>query len=109
MPHIEKLYQRIKDRKDIQVITFNVDDNIGSLGSFLKENKCTFPVIPARFLMDRLVPVLGIPLNWIVDAGGVVRQESMGFGSGIEKWDDYVIGLLEKVSAGKLKPEEQKR
>jgi hypothetical protein len=97
---MQKLYERLKDRKDVQVVTLNVDDNVGLVGPFMKENKYTFPVIPAQFLMQQLVPSLAIPLNWIVDASGVVRLESVGFGADAEKWVDQVVEAIEKARAG---------
>jgi hypothetical protein len=100
LPHLEKLYQKLKDRKDVQIVTFNVDDNLGLVAPFMKENTYTFPVLSARFLMDSLVPMLGIPLNWIVDANGVVRQESVGFGGDGGKWEEQVLATIEKVRIG---------
>ncbi len=97
MPHLQKLYERVKDRKDIQVVTFNVDDNIGAVAPFMKENKYTFPVVPAQFLMRDLVPSLGIPLNGLVDPGGVVRLEKVGFGGDAAKWVDDMFEALEKL------------
>jgi len=83
----------------MQLITINVDDNVGLVGPLLKQNKYTFPVIPAQFLVNSLVPMLGIPTNWIVDTNGVVRLERVGFG-GDEKWADQAIETLEKTRAG---------
>ncbi len=100
MPHLQKLYERVKDRKDIQIVTFNVDDNVGAIAPFMKENKYTFPVVPAQFLMRDLVPSLGIPLNWFVDAGGVVRLERVGFGGDGAKWIDQMLEQLEKLRKG---------
>ncbi len=90
----------MKDRKDIQIVTFNVDDNVGAIAPFMKENKYTFPVVPAQFLMRDLVPSLGIPLNWFVDAGGVVRFERVGFGGDGAKWIDQMLEQLEKLRKG---------
>jgi len=100
LPHLQKLYDRVKDRTDIQIVTLNVDDNVGEIAPFMKENTYTFPVVPAQFLMRDLVPMLGIPLNWIVDSDGVVRAEHVGFG-GDEKWEDQLLEALEKVRKGK--------
>ena len=101
MPHLQKLHEKVKDRKDVQIISFNVDDNIGILGPFVKEKKLTFPVIPARLLMDDLVPMLGIPLNWIVDGEGVVRFESVGFGGDGDRWIEELMQTIDKVSKAK--------
>ncbi len=99
MPHVQKLYERLKDRKDIQVVTFNLDDNIGLVEPFLKQNKYTMPVIPAKFLADSLMPGgWGIPLNWIVDTNGVVRLEHIGFSQN-EKWEEQMVESLEKARA----------
>ena len=90
----------MKDRTDIQIVTFNVDDNIGLVAPFMKENKYTFPVVPAQFLMRDLVPSLGIPLNWLVDGSGVVRLERVGFGGDAAKWVDEMLEALEKLGKG---------
>jgi hypothetical protein len=97
---MQELYERLKRRKDVQVVTFNVDDNVGLVAPFMKENKYTFPVVPAQFLVQQLVPSLGIPLNWIVDAGGAVRLESVGFSGEADKWVDQVVEAIEKARAG---------
>lgn len=97
MPHLQKLYDRIKDRTDIQIVTWNVDDNVGAIDPFLKENKYTFPVLPAQYLMDQLVPSLGIPLNWIVDESGLVVSERVGFGGDGEQWVNDTLAELEKA------------
>ncbi len=81
-------------------MTFNVDDNVGAVAPFMKENKYTFPVVPAQFLMHELVPSLGIPLNWFVDSGGVVRLERVGFGGDGDKWIDEMLSALEKLGKG---------
>ena len=101
MPHLQKLFDRIKDRKDIQLVTLNVDDNIGAVAPFMKENKYTFPVVSAENFMHDLVPVLGIPLNWIVNTDGVVVLERVGFGAAdAATWVDEVLASLEKARKG---------
>ena len=96
MPHLQKLYERLKDRSDIVVLTFNVDDNVGLIEPFLQQNKYTFPVLPAKALVEVMLPMLSIPRNWIVDREGVARQEMIGFGNA-EKWEDMVVETLEKA------------
>jgi hypothetical protein len=99
LPHVQKLYDRIKDRKDVQLVTFNIDDSIGLIAPFLKKNNYTFPVVPAEPLVNSLIPMLTIPTNWIVDTDGVVRLERIGFGAD-EKWADQAIETIEKARAG---------
>jgi hypothetical protein len=100
LPHIEKLYQRYKDSSDVRIVTFNVDQNIGLLGAFMKENGYTFPVIPAEFLVRSLVPMLSIPRNWLIDGAGVMRFESVGFGGDVEKWMEQLVEMIDSLRAG---------
>ncbi|MBZ5582481.1 MAG: TlpA family protein disulfide reductase [Acidobacteriia bacterium] len=95
LPYLQQLYDKVRERKDLQVITLNTDDNLGLILPFMKENKYTFPVLPARGYVDGLVPELSIPRNWIVDAGGVLRSEKIGFGTGDAAWVDDIIRLME--------------
>lgn len=99
MPHLQKLYEKIKDRKDIQLITFNVDDNVGLVEPFLKQNKYTFPVIPAEFLVHSVLSSYGVPQNWIVDTDGMIRLQQVGFGSN-PKWEEQMVEAVEKVRPG---------
>ncbi len=97
LPYLEKLFNKVRDRKDLTVLTLNTDDNLGLILPFLQENKYTFPVLPAAAYVDKLVPELSIPRNWIVDADGVLRQERIGFGPGGDKWVDEMIASMEKA------------
>jgi hypothetical protein len=47
--------------------------------------------------VNKLVPELSIPRNWIVDADGVLKAERIGFGSGDDKWVDEMIAAMEKA------------
>jgi hypothetical protein len=98
LPHLQKLYDKIKDRKDIQLITFNIDDNVGLVGPFLKQNNYTLPVIPAKFLVESMLGQVGVPRNWLVDGEGVLRSELLGFGEN-EKWEAQMVEAMEKAKA----------
>ncbi len=78
----------------------DVDDNVGLVAPFMKENKYTFPVVPASFLVREMVPSLGIPLNWIVDVAGVARLECVGFGADADKWADQALQAIENTKTG---------
>jgi thiol-disulfide isomerase/thioredoxin len=75
LPYLQKLFNKVRERKDLVVITLNTDDNPGLILPFVTENKYTFPVLPASGYVAKLVPELSIPRNWIVDAEGVLRME----------------------------------
>jgi thiol-disulfide isomerase/thioredoxin len=97
LPYLQKVFEKVKARKDLAVLTLNTDDNLGLILPFLQENKFTFPVLAADRYVHAMVPELSIPRNWIVDANGVLRTERIGFGSGDDKWVDDMIALLEKA------------
>jgi thiol-disulfide isomerase/thioredoxin len=97
LPYLQKVYNKVRERKDVQVITFNTDDSRGLILPFLAENKFTFPVVPALDYVRKLVPELSIPRNWIIDADGVLRSEAIGFGAGDDQWVDDMVAVMEKA------------
>lgn len=97
LPYLQKLFNKVRERKDLVVLTLNTDDNPGLILPFLAENKYTFPVLPASGYVAKLVPELSIPRNWIVDADGILKMERIGFGNGEDKWVDEMVGVMEKA------------
>jgi Thiol-disulfide isomerase and thioredoxins len=94
LPHFEKLYAQMKDRRDVQIISFNVDDEPGLIEPFLKEAKYTFPVLLAKSYFEGIIPGWSIPRNWVVDNAGTVRLETTGFGGDGDKWVSQVTARL---------------
>ena len=80
LPWVERLYQALKDRKDVAVLTFNIDDNPGLIAPYMREHQLTFPVVLAEDYVNSAMKVEAIPRNWIIDGEGVLRYErSAGF------------------------------
>ena len=98
LPYLQKLFDKVRGRQDVAVLTLNTDDNIGLIVPFLHENHYTFPVLPANAYVLKVVPQLSIPRNWVVDAGGVVRGERVGFGNGVDRWVEEMIAAMEKAA-----------
>lgn len=96
LPHFQKLYDQMKDRSDIQILTFNVDEDLGLVEPFLKEKGYSFPVLPAYSLVVNLLDGYAIPQNWVVDPKGTWRWTQLGFG-GASDWADDMIQRLESV------------
>jgi thiol-disulfide isomerase/thioredoxin len=103
LPYLEKVFEKVRERKDIQVVTFNMDDNPGMIAPFLTEHKYTFPVVSAKEYVDKFLNEVSIPRNWIVDSSGMLRSERIGFGNGEDKWVDDVIASLEKAAPAAAK------
>jgi thiol-disulfide isomerase/thioredoxin len=98
LPHVQKLFEATRDRKDIQVLTFNVDDDLGLVAPFLAEKKFTFPVLPAVDLVRKMLDDgLAIPQNWLLDATGKWRLTQIGFNVTETDWAGAVTKKLEAL------------
>jgi thiol-disulfide isomerase/thioredoxin len=96
LPQVEKLYEKVKDRKDVQVLTLTIDDDLGAVAPFMKEKGYTFPVLPAKSFVFELLDLVGIPQNWIVDTKGVWRWTGRP-GGPMTEWGDKVLHQMEAV------------
>ena len=96
LPLIQKLHERFKDRKDLAVVTLNVDQNPGLVEPFVRENGYTFPVVLATDHREGLGGGTTIPTNWIIDDTGTVRLESVGFSPAkADEWLENAVRRLE--------------
>jgi len=95
LPYIQKLYDQVKDRKDLQVVTISVDDNPGLIEGYLKETHFTFPVLPAKDLAEKIFPVIMLPQTWIVDSEGRRSQDQLAGAS--DEWVTSTITSMERV------------
>jgi len=98
LPRLQKLIDQYKNRPDVQFISFNADENPGLVAPFMKEHQLAFTVIPGTNYVWQTLKVFGIPSNWIVDSGGVVRLKGMGYDP-TEKWVTGMNDAIAKVQA----------
>jgi thiol-disulfide isomerase/thioredoxin len=96
-PAFQKLYDKLKDRPDVVLLTFNVDESVAEIEPYMKKNGYTFPVIPAQSLVNTVLPEVGIPRNWIFDAKGVFRWEQVGYNSSDADWEKKFLEVLERA------------
>jgi len=73
-----------------------MDENPGVIEPFLKEHQLALTVVPAYSYVRETLQVMGIPQNWIVDSGGVVRLKGAGYDA-TEKWEAGMRDAIEKV------------
>jgi thiol-disulfide isomerase/thioredoxin len=92
-PALQRAYDRIKHRRDIQVLTLSVDENPALASAYMKNARLTFPLITSMDLADRLFPSVSIPAYWIIDALGR-RSSTYGWSGDI----DRLIADLERAS-----------
>jgi thiol-disulfide isomerase/thioredoxin len=99
LPYVEKLYQQMKEGQEVLVLTLNADDNPALIEPFMRQNKYTFPVLPALSYLEHLDPTLVIPQNWVVDRNGMLRSKSEGFGYNGDEWLKGATRTIEEARA----------
>lgn len=100
LPELEKLYEQAKGRTDIQILTFNLDEDEGLVAPFVKEKGYTFPVLPAYAYTVNLLDGFAIPQNWVINPQGSWQWRQIGFGSGDDHWSKDMIVKLEAAKSG---------
>ena len=96
LPYVQKLREQMKDKKDVLVLTLNIDDEVGMVEPFMKENKYNFPVILGQAYAQNQ-GVFSIPRNWVVSSDGKIMYEGIGFGNDGEEWMKKAAQIIEKV------------
>jgi thiol-disulfide isomerase/thioredoxin len=99
LPQLQKLYEQAKGRSDIQVLTFNIDEDLGLVEPFMKEKGYTFPVVPAYSYVVNLLDGYAIPQNWLLDSKGEWTWTQIGYGSD-DAWVTDMLAKLDAVKAG---------
>ncbi len=95
LPLLQKLYDQVKNRSDIAILTLNLDEDPGLIEPFMKEKGYTFPVLLAYSFLSNKLDVNSIPRNWLVDANGKWQWEQIGFNSGEADWGKSMLAKLE--------------
>jgi thiol-disulfide isomerase/thioredoxin len=99
LPLLQQLYEQVKDREDIQVITLNVDQDQDLVGPYLQKNKYSFPTLFAESFVKGFAGPIGIPTTWISDSSGTIRSEVLGFGGNSQEWVPLTLKQMESVRA----------
>jgi thiol-disulfide isomerase/thioredoxin len=99
LPNLEKLYEQVKNRNDIQILTFDSDDDPGVVGPFLKGKGYTFPVLPIvnDAAIDDAMNHEGIPQTWILDGSGRSVWRQLGYDP--ESYDEFSKDMLARLNA----------
>lgn len=94
-PYLQALYDKVKDRKDIAVISMSVDNSIGDVEPYMKDKKYSFPVLFASSYINGVTPASGVPQNWIVGPDGKWEWKQEGFAPD-EGWEKGMLDKLEE-------------
>ncbi len=93
LPYLEKLAERLKGRGDVQVVSFDTDDNPETAKRFVAKYGYTFPVLSAKNFAEDLMPYFSIPRTWII-RDGVIVEEAEGFGGDGDEWVERLAAQL---------------
>ena len=99
-PEFQKLYDKLKDRKDIAVLSLNVDDSVGLVAPYMSENRYTFPVILGKDLMDATGVENAVPQNWFLTPAARLEATQLGYAAS-PQWESTMIGKLEELLKSK--------
>jgi thiol-disulfide isomerase/thioredoxin len=99
LPQLQKLYEQAKNRSDLQILTFNIDEDLGLVEPFMKEKGYTFPVLPAYSYVVNLLDGYAIPQNWVLNPKGTWEWTQVGYGSD-DAWVKDMLAKLDAVKAG---------
>jgi len=73
---LQKFYDKVKDRKDLAVVSLNIDENPGQVLPFMRKQGYTFPVLAASSYEEAHNYV---PRTWIIDKEGNWRWVKGGY------------------------------
>jgi thiol-disulfide isomerase/thioredoxin len=101
LPTVNQLYQRLASQKDAALLSITIDDDAGGLPLFLSNLGVQFPVLLGGDYIDRVLPQVSIPRNWVIDARGFLRAEQVGFApnGSPETWLDDALSEIDKARA----------
>jgi peroxiredoxin len=72
---IQLLSERVKGRRDVQVVTLSVDEERDPLAAVVKQKGYTFPVLASKQYVQTVLPQFVVGQLWIVDGSGSVRLQ----------------------------------
>jgi thiol-disulfide isomerase/thioredoxin len=102
LPYVQSLYERLRKRRNVLLLTFNIDDNIGLVSPFVKREEYSFPVLFAKNYVTRLPGGdMSIPRNWIISKDGVLEFEQRGFSASesVATWTQRIERLIDFLVA----------
>jgi peroxiredoxin len=80
LPGVQKLYDAVKGRSDVQAIGLSVDENPVIVERFMKERTFNFPVLVSKSYVEELLPEFVLGQTWLVDQAASIRlQRHNGF------------------------------
>lgn len=94
LPGMQKLYEAVKDRPDVQAIGLSMDENPAIVEQFMKERKLIFPVLVSKAYAEQVLPEIMLGQTWLVDQAAAIRLQRQS-GPYLEQvWVDEALDKL---------------
>lgn len=107
LPHVQRLYERVKDRPDVVLLTMNVDKTGSNVQTFVSKNGYTFPVVLAYEYVQAQLRTSGFPRNWVLDANAVWRFDEVGYREDAGDWVANAERMIEEARAVQGTPQQK--
>ena len=95
LPWMQKLFEAVRDRPDVQAVSLSMDENPAIVAQFMKERGLSFPVLVGKSYVEQVLPEAVLGQTWLVDREARIRlrQESGPFMEQV-----WVDGALDKLN-----------
>jgi thiol-disulfide isomerase/thioredoxin len=96
---LQKFYDKMKDRRDLAVVSLNIDENPGQVLPFMRKQGYTFPVLAAFSYEEAQYSV---PRTWIIDRQGNWRWVKSGYDESktYAEFEEDLLSQIGKAEAG---------
>jgi peroxiredoxin len=102
MPLIQSQYDKWKDSGELEVLGVNVGEPVVTVGSFVKKNKITFPILLDEGAVRKRYGANSYPTTFFVNKEGIIEHKFEGQlkaggpkDQDIEYWLNKMLGKVE--------------
>jgi thiol-disulfide isomerase/thioredoxin len=78
LPWMQKLYEAVKDRPDVQAISLSMDENPAIVKRFMTEREFSFPVLVSKSYVEQVLPEVILGQTWLLDGDASIRLHGNG-------------------------------
>ncbi len=94
LPGVQKLFEAVKGRPDVQAISLSTDENPAIVERFMKERKFNFPVLVSKSYVERVLPEVSMGQTWLVDQSAAIRLQRRNVPYLEKVWVDEALDKL---------------
>ena len=91
---MQKLYEAVKDRSDVQAVSLSMDENPAIVAGFMKERKLSFPVLVSKSYVERVLPEVILGQTWLIDRSASIRLRRQNTVYLEQVWVDEALDKL---------------